>query len=405
MARKSTIGLSAATALVAVRVEMLIFFLRFDRSLPAHPVVREERAPRPCQAGGFDITITKLASHSADEKAISARQGREMDIAILGYDDCLGQGFIGAADFLLLSRRMLASKALPEPYRVVTVTFDGAPFRDGFGRSHAAEASFATLDSCAAIIVPPYLCSCDAPMPASPAISAAAGWLRRQHALGAIVAGSCNGVFLLGEAGLLDGRRCTTTWWRHDALRARYPRADVAWGAALLDDRRVVTAGGPLSWIDLSLHVIRELCGAEAAKKAADFTVVDTAPSTQTIYIPPGHLTASNPFVLEAEHVVRQAGETPMTSTQLARALNVSERTLHRRLKEGTGESPKHFLDRVRFEATRMLLETTRSSVKQLASASGYADETSFRRAFRRYAGMTPGAYRSWSLARRGAKA
>jgi len=328
-----------------------------------------------------------------------------MDIAVLGYADCLGQGFIGAADFLLMSRRMLVSPRRPEPYRVVAVTHDGKPFRDGFGRTHAADASFAALDACAAVIVPPFLCSCDDLLPPAGDLNAAAGWLRRQHALGAVVAGACNGVFLLGEAGLLDGRRCTTTWWRHDSLRARYPRADIAWGASLMEDRRVVTAGGPLSWIDLSLHVIRELCGAEAAKKAADFTVVDTVPSTQTIYIPPGHLTASNPFVLEAEHAVRQAGDAPMTSTQLARALNVSERTLHRRLKDATGETPKHFLDRVRFEAARMLLETTQSSVKQLASASGYADETSFRRAFRRYAGMTPGAYRSWSLARRGAKA
>lgn len=327
-----------------------------------------------------------------------------MDIVILGYADCLGQGFIGAADLLLMSRRMLKSTDRPEPYRVVTASYDGKPIRDGFGRTHPVDASFAALDSCAAIIVPPFLCSCDDPMPPAADLNAAAGWLRRQHAMGAIVAGSCNGVFLLGEAGLLDGRRCTTTWWRHDDLRARYPRADIARGASLMEDRRVVTAGGPLSWIDLSLRVIRELCGAEAAKKAADFTVVDTAPSTQTIYVPPGHLTASNPFVLEAEHIVRKAGKALVTSPMLAQALNVSERTLHRRLKEATGETPKSFIDRVRFEATRMLLETTQSSVKQLASACGYTDETSFRRAFRRYAGMTPGAYRTWSLARRGAK-
>jgi transcriptional regulator GlxA family with amidase domain len=328
-----------------------------------------------------------------------------VDIAILGYDDCLGQGFIGAADLLAMSRRMLKTKERPNPYRVVTVSHDGAPIRDGFGRIHAVDASFASLDACAAVIVPPFLCDCDNLVPSAPAVNAAAGWLRRQHAVGAIVAGSCNGVFLLGEAGLLDGRRCTTTWWRHDQLRARYPRADAAWGASLIDDRRVVTAGGPLSWIDLSLHAIRALLGDEAAKKAADFTVVDSAPSTQTIYIPPGHLSASNPFLLQAEHIVRQAGDAPLTSVQLAQALGVSDRTLHRRLKELSGETPKNFLDRVRFETARMLLETTRSSVKQLATASGYADETSFRRAFRRYAGMTPGAYRTWSLARRGVKA
>jgi transcriptional regulator GlxA family with amidase domain len=203
----------------------------------------------------------------------------------------------------------------------------------------------------------------------------------------------------------LDGRRCTTTWWRHDELKTRYPRADAARGASLIEDGRIVTAGGPMSWIDLCFHIIRALCGPEAAKKAADFTVVDTIPSTQTIYIPPGYVTASNSFLLEAEHVVRGSGDSALTSAQLARALNLSERTLHRRLKDATGETPKHFIDRVRFEATRMLLETTKSSVKQLALASGYADETSFRRAFRRYAGMTPGAYRSWSQARRGVKA
>ena len=207
-------------------------------------------------------------------------------------------------------------------------------------------------------------------------------------------------MFLLGEAGLLDGRRCTTTWWRHDELKSRYPRADAAWGASLIEDGRIVTAGGPLSWIDLSLHVIRKLCGAAAAKTAADFTVVDTVPTTQTVYVPQGHLAASNPFLLEAERIVRDAGDTPLSAQHLAQALGASERTLHRRLKEASGETPKGFIDRVRFETTRMLLETTAQSIKQLAASSGYSDETSFRRAFHRYSGMTPGAYRSWARAR-----
>ncbi|PPD02332.1 MAG: AraC family transcriptional regulator [Methylocystis sp.] len=327
-----------------------------------------------------------------------------MQIVVLGYENCLGLGFVGAADMLTLSRTMLAKKGAPEPYRVIAVSHDGRPIRDGAGRRYEVEARFDEVDGCAAIIVPGYVCDGGHALPPFPAIGAAAAWLRRQHALGAIVAGSCNGVFLLGEAGLLDGRRCTTTWWRHDELKTRYPRADAAWGASLIEDGRIVTAGGPLSWIDLSLHIIRALLGPEAAKTAADFTVVDTAPSTQAIYIPPGHLSASNPLLLEAEHIVRQAGDAQLTTIELARALGVSERTLHRRLKEATGETPKHFLDRLRFDTARTLLETTRNSVKQLAAASGYADETSFRRAFRRYSGMTPGAYRSWSQARRGIK-
>jgi transcriptional regulator GlxA family with amidase domain len=324
-----------------------------------------------------------------------------VEIVVLGYTGCLGSGFVGALDMLTLSRRMLAKEGQPLPFRVTSASHDGQPFEDGGGRRYNVDARFEAIASCSAIIVPGYFCEGDNAFPVTPALGAAAAWLRHQHALGAIVCGCCNGTFLLGEAGLLDGRRCTTTWWRHDELKNRYPRADAIWGAPLVEDRRVVTAGGPLSWVDLSLHVIRALCGPEAAKTAADFTVVDTVPTSQTIYVPPGHLAASNPFLLEAEHIVRQVGEETLTAHDLARALGTSERTLHRRLKEASGETPKAFIDRVRFETARLLLETSATPVKRLAATSGYADETSFRRAFQRYSGMTPGAYRIWARARR----
>jgi transcriptional regulator GlxA family with amidase domain len=322
-----------------------------------------------------------------------------MKIAIIGYYGCLGQGFIRVTDLLKMSQNLMKNEQ-SEPYQVVTVTHDGQPFYDGFGRNHDVEASFATEAAYAAIIVPPFLCNRKELLPAEMNVKAIAGWLRRQHSIGAIVAGSCNGVLLLGEAGLLDGRRCTTAWWRHDELRVRFPRADPARGAPLIEDGRIITASGPLSWIDLSLHVIRRLCGPEASKKAADFTI-DAAPSMFRNAVPTSQPN-SDRFILEAEHVVRQAGEAPITTTELARALKISERTLYRRLKEATGEAPKQFLDRLRVDAARMLLETTHRSIKQLASATGYADEGSFRRVFRRHSGMTPSEYRSWAIAQRG---
>ena len=325
-----------------------------------------------------------------------------MQIAVLAFDGCLGSAVLGPVDMLTLGRQMIRGAVKGgELFEISVVSFDGRAVADGVGRRLEVDASFDAVGECAAIVVPGYFCAEGRSFPATPAIGAAAAWIRRQQALGAIVCGSCNGVFLLGEAGLLDGRRCTTTWWRHDELKNRYPRAEAVWGAPMIEDGRVVTAGGPLSWIDLSLNVIRRLLGPEAAKTVADFTVVDTATTSQTVYVPPGHLAASNPFLLEAEHFVREAADTPMSARQLAQALGTSERTLHRRLKQASGESPKSFIDRVRFETARMLLETTSRPVKQLASSSGYADENSFRRAFHRYSGMTPGAYRTWARARR----
>jgi transcriptional regulator GlxA family with amidase domain len=147
------------------------------------------------------------------------------------------------------------------------------------------------------------------------------------------------------------------------------------------------------------LYVIREICGSDAAKTTAGFTLVDTVPSRQAIYVPQDHLAASNPFLLEPEDIVRQAGEESLTAQDLAHALGTSDRTLHRRFKQASGEAPKSFINRVRFETTRTLWETTAHSVKQLAASSSYADETSFRLAFHRYSGMTPSAYRTWARA------
>lgn len=337
---------------------------------------------------------------AAEDGPLRAATGSTMEVIVLGYDGCLGAGLIGAVDMLKLAWLTISKDQNREPISVSTASFDGQPIQDSSGRRLKVDGSV-TADAASAVIVPGYLSDDGDRFLGAASIAAAAAWLRRQHALGALVCGSCSGVFLLGEAGLLDGRRCTTTWWRHDELRDRYPRADAQWGAPLLEDSRVVTAGGPLSWIDLCLHVIRALYGASAAKIAADFTVVDTVPSTQSTYVPPGHLAASDPFLLKAEHIIRQAGDAPLTVLGLARGLGTSVRTLHRHLERASGETPKRFIERVRFEAARTLLETTTHSVKRLAASAGYADEASFRRAFSRYSGMTPGAYRRWAQARK----
>jgi PAS domain S-box-containing protein len=183
-------------------------------------------------------------------------------------------------------------------------------------------------------------------------------------------------------------------------LKRRYPRADAARGATLIEDRRVVTAGAPLAWIDLALHSIRALCGDAAARIAAEFTALDASSNEHSVYQPTGYLSGLNPFLVEAERIVRQAGDKHLSAQELARALSTSERTLHRRLKQACEESPKAFIDRVKVETARTLLETTGKSVKELASSAGFVDEASFRRAFRRYAGMAPGAYRVLSRAR-----
>lgn len=330
-------------------------------------------------------------------------------IVIAGLDGCLGSAFLGLSDLLSLSRRAIAatksnaadaSSAAPG-FHVVTASATGEAIRDGGGLRFEVETSFDEIAACDAIIVPSFAPGADGKAPDMSLLPTAAAWLRRHHSRGALIGGCGSGVFLLGEAGLLEGRRCTTSWWHQEDLKLRYPRADAAWGARLIDDRRVITAAGPLSWIDVALHVLKTLCGPEAARIATDFTLGEASSrGPQTAAYTPNVISGSaDAFLADAERVVRQA-DPDFNAQDLARALSTSERTLHRKLKQACGESPKTFIDRIRVETARTLLETSAKPVKELAASAGFLDEASFRRAFRRYAGMAPSAYRVWARAK-----
>lgn len=170
-------------------------------------------------------------------------------------------------------------------------------------------------------------------------IERAGPWLRKQHAHGAMLGASCADVFVLGEAGLLNGRRCTTTWWLHEELMQRFPKSRAVWASGLVDDNRIVSIGGPMSWIDLGLYTISELLGSEVATETANFAVIDNTPLTQAVFAPRRFIEQATPFLLDAEQAVRAAG-LGFTAIKLARSLAVSERTLHRKLKASAGKSP-----------------------------------------------------------------
>ncbi len=333
-----------------------------------------------------------------------------LKIVVAGLDGCLGSAFVGLSDFFSLARRRVGAAMPPAADASATVDFctvtagvAARPIHDGAGALFDVETSFDEIAVCDAIIVPGFSPGPEGEVPDMAPFGGAAAWLRRQHSRGALIGACGSGVFLLGEAGLLEGRRCTTSWWHHEDLKKRYPRADLAWGARLIDDRRVVTAAGPMSWIDVGLHVLKTLCGAEVGRLAADFTLGDVAPpkggARGAGYSPVAVSGSADAFLAEAERIVRQSNA-DLNAQDLARALSTSERTLHRKLKTACGESPKNFIDRIRVETARTLLETSEKPVKELAASAGFIDEASFRRAFRRYAGMAPSAYRIWARAK-----
>lgn len=331
---------------------------------------------------------------------------RAVRIGIVAVEGSLLSAITGLADLFWMTGQALrapppgASCGLPNQalptFETIIASADGKALRDPQGRQIPVDASFSELTQCDVALVTGMALGPDRLPPVSASVRHAAAWLQERHQAAALVGAACAGTFVLGEAGLLNGRRCTTTWWLHHAFKQRFPKARPVWGTALEEQDRIVTTGGPLSWVDLALHVIRREAGADVARLAADITVSDSLPLPQLVYAPRGFVNATDPLLLQAEQIVRHAIP-GLTAEALAGALRISERTLHRRLKGLTNESPKGFITRVRIEMACVLLERPGASIKQVALQCGYSEETSFRRAFGQLTGMTPADYRRWS--------
>lgn len=328
-----------------------------------------------------------------------------MRIAIIALEGSLLSAVAGLSDMFWITNRAVASspefarrqqEAIFEP---LIVSADGKPVRDAQGRLIHTDSSFQEAGEPDVVLVTGMALD-DSRMPVNSAgVSSAAQWISRQYARGALTGAACAGSFVLGEAGLLNGRACTTTWWLFHTLRERYPAAKPVWGKALEEQDRVVTTGGPLSWAALALHIIKKQAGADVARLAADMAVADSQPLSQQIYAPPGFVNMRHPLLLRAEEIIRYRNPA-ITAGQLAASLNTTERTLQRKLRALTNETPKAFITRVRIESACVLLANPAANVRAIAAECGYSEDSAFRKAFSQMMGMTPGQYRKWATDR-----
>jgi transcriptional regulator GlxA family with amidase domain len=217
--------------------------------------------------------------------------------------------------------------------------------------------------------------------------------LQTQARAGGTIAAACSAVFLLREAGLLADKRVTTTWWLGAILQRLEPRCVVDVNQMVVADGNIVTGGAAFAHIDLMLHLLRTRFNPSLAEAVSRAMVIDGRQS-QAQYIVPS--TLANGSDLAGRLVARfEAGlPNPPTVAELAAEFCMSHRTLSRHIKEATGRSVSALLQSVRINRARMLLETSRMSVEQIATLVGYADTTALRRLMRKLTQATPRQFR-----------
>lgn len=316
-----------------------------------------------------------------------------MHIALLAVEKCLYSCITGMRDmFVVAGARGSGGHETPS-FDVTVRTAHGRPVQafGGFPLAPDGSLNDKTLPIPDVLILPAILDDLDALCTDAPLLNA----IRHLHHSGTLMASVCAGSFLLGAAGILDRREATTHWNLAEDFRNRFPKVKLRAERMLVDGGDYICAGGVTAYLDLALYLVSRFRSTDEAASLARLMLIDPHRETQTPYCMAGfRKNHGDRAILPVQEWLEEHYAEPLTVTALASRASLGERTFLRRFRAATGETPVGYLQRLRMEAARRLLESTTMNVEEITVAVGYADSASFRRLFRSVTGMPPAAYR-----------
>jgi transcriptional regulator GlxA family with amidase domain len=221
-------------------------------------------------------------------------------------------------------------------------------------------------------------------------------WIRRAARRARRVTSVCSGAFLLGEAGLLDGRRATTHWAVCDALQRRVPSARVERDPIFVRDGKVSTSAGVTAGMDLALELVEEDAGRDLALAVARWLVMFLRrPGGQSQFsVQLSAQLAERRGLRDLQGWIADHLGDDLSVPALARRARMSPRNFARAFRREIGVTPAAYVEAQRIEGARRLLETAEASVAEVAAACGFSHVETMHRAFRRGVRVTPGQYR-----------
>lgn len=312
-----------------------------------------------------------------------------LEIGILRYDGAQAAAVLGMTDLLTAAAGIARQRhGVSHPLRVshwTRATGKRAPERV-FSSDPVSLGDRPTV-----IVIPPGLGD---PLPEREA-RYYADWLRSEHSKGAGLCSICKGALLLRETGLLAGRTVTTHWSYEEHLVSRFPDINVNTDRLIIDDGDILTAGGVMAWIDLSLILIERFLGPTIMVETARAFLVDPPGREQSYYSAfSPRLNHGDNAILKVQHWLQATGGKDMGLAVLAEHAGLEPRTFMRRFQKATGHTAGEYVQRLRINKARDLLQLTRDPVDAIAWKVHYSDPSSFRKIFTRIIGLTPAEYR-----------
>lgn len=221
-------------------------------------------------------------------------------------------------------------------------------------------------------------------------------WVVAQYSQGAAVASLCIGAFLLASTGLLNGRCCTTHWDFANAFREMYPDVTLLEDKIITDENNIYTSGGAYSWLNLIVYLVEKFCGRDMAVTCSKGFQVDFQRVSQSPFIIfSGQKDHEDEAIRTAQEYIETNCHSKITVEELAERLILGRRNLERRFKKATGNTVMEYIQRVKMEAVKKSLETSRLGVNEVMDKVGYTDPKAFRMTFKKVTGLSPLQYRN----------
>jgi transcriptional regulator GlxA family with amidase domain len=322
---------------------------------------------------------------------------RRLHFVVVAVERTLASAVVGPIELVQLCKQLQTTLPEIEPCEITAeiLSPDGQPVVSTYGYRLAVDGPLRDLPTGSVILLPGFGLPRPDNVPGLLEQHAVLGrWLQQQHAAGHTIVASCSGSFLLAEYGLFRSGRATTYWPYADLFRQRYPRLELDLDALIVSEERLFSLGGAVCGLEAVLLIVERFAGKELARLCTKMLVMESRPPSELRYERRQPTVYNDALIQRIVSWIRDNLHTRLTVDDLLRRVPTSRRSLNRRFKLETGEGIQAFIQRMRIERAKLLLETGSVPIEQIVERVGYRDASALARQFKQHTGLTPQQFR-----------